>query len=173
MLYSTVDVLDSLISQTWTTKYGMIWNHETNPWRVSWNHQRWFRLFFCQAESFDFPQVWSRSFLFVLKIFKQKMVEKMGSLKQTVRKTEVFKTNQDFGRFWMAPLDQESSRGQGVDSIVSSHMSQKVRTKPGSVGFLDQYSSCRGNQELNCFHFWMWFRFTGWWFGTWLLFSPS
>ena len=99
--------------------------------------------------------------------------KKMGSLKQTVRKTEVFKTNQDFGRFWMAPLDQESSRGQRVDSIVSSHMSQKVRTKPGSVGFLDQYSSCRGNQELNCFHFWMWFRFTGWWFGTWLLFSPS
>ena len=77
----------------------------------------------------------------------------MGSLKQTVRKTEVFKTNQDFGRFWMAPLGQESSRGQRVDSIVSSHMSQKVRTKPGSVGFLDQYSSCRGNQELNCFHF--------------------
>ena len=86
----------------------------------------------------------------------------MGSLKQTVRKTEIFKTkrgrfffqpNQDFGRFWMAPLGQESSRGQRVDSIVSSHMSQKVRTKPGFVGFLDQYSSCRGNQELNCFHF--------------------
>jgi len=37
-----------------------------------------FVCFFCQAESFDFPQVWSRSFLFVLKIFKQKMVEKNG-----------------------------------------------------------------------------------------------
>jgi hypothetical protein len=44
----------------------------------------------------------------------------------------------------MAPLGQEPSQGQRVDR----------------------------NQELNCFHFWMWFRFTGWWFGTWFLFSP-
>ena len=68
-----------------------------------------------------------------------------GKLKFSRQKGAVFfQPNQDFGRFWMAPLGQEPSQGQRVDR----------------------------NQELNCFHFWMWFRFTGCWFGTWFLFSP-